>query len=547
MMKKSIVALSVSLLVANSAMAMPTNGKILSGASSVSSFSANPKSSSTINVNGNAEIFWDDFTLKAGEIIHFNVKNGCTLKIRSGKAMVIDGALKQNGGGTLDLWNNNLKSSANSFISADTLNFSGAYITVAGKINVNNRAVFFSDKGITVNNADVLAKEIAYVTRGTLDVTNSKSKSTGSEIILCSERTSKNNHVTADSANKIKINNCKFESAGQVYLHSYSADINNSSMLSNTFIQLYAMNIHDWDSKKNIVTNSGNDNNLLNLNGNTFSAKYFITINGGKVNVQGNKLMSGQVNLLAGGEFKNHKIINANEKNTLTITNNSITSAKKYVSGGIVTIDGQVYNKKAHYTHTIGNYNIDVDVMADSKLSPSSAPKSQAETTSVSRPKPASPQSVSVPVKTEKPVSNDKEKTPIRGEEVTLEADGYYTMGDNPNDNVALAKSYAKDAAMRSIAEQLGVYIESYSEVKNAKLTVDEIKAISANVLKIKDSKITTSSSGDAVVYKCHIVAVVNTKDVDLQRLLRNREQKNLEDKITELEHKYEEMMNKMN
>lgn len=547
MMKKSIVALSVSLLVANSAMAMPTNGKILSGASSVSSFSANPKSSSTINVNGNAEIFWDDFTLKAGEIIHFNVKNGCTLKIRSGKAMVIDGALKQNGGGTLDLWNNNLKSSANSFISADTLNFSGAYITVAGKINVNNRAVFFSDKGITVNNADVLAKEIAYVTRGTLDAANSKSKSTGGEIILCSERTSKNDHVTADSANKIKINNCKFDSAGQVYLHSYSADINNSSMLSNTFIQLYAMNIHDWDSKKNIVTNSGNDNNLLNLNGNTFSAKYFITINGGKVNVQGNKLMSGQVNLLAGGEFKNHKIINANEKNTLTITNNSITSAKKYVSGGIVTIDGQVYNKKAHYTHTIGNYNIDVDVMADSKLSPSSAPKSQAETTSVSRPKPASPQSVSVPVKTEKPVSNDKEKTPIRGEEVTLEADGYYTMGDNPNDNVALAKSYAKDAAMRSIAEQLGVYIESYSEVKNAKLTVDEIKAISANVLKIKDSKITTSSSGDAVVYKCHIVAVVNTKDVDLQSLLRNREQKNLEDKITELEHKYEEMMNKMN
>ena len=546
-MKKSIIALSVSLLMANSAMAMPTNGKILSGASSVSNFSANPKSSSTINVNGNAEIFWDDFNLKAGEIIHFNVKNGCTLKIRSGKAMVIDGALKQNGGGTLDLWNNNVKSSANSFISADTLNFSGAYITVAGKINVNNRAVFFSDKGITVNNADVLAKEIAYVTRGTLDAANSKSKSTGGEIILCSERTSKNDHVTADSANKIKINNCKFDSAGQVYLHSYSADINNSSMLSNTFIQLYAMNIHDWDSKKNIVTNSGNDNNLLNLNGNTFSAKYFITINGGKVNVQGNKLMSGQVNLLAGGEFKNHKIINANEKNTLTITNNSITSAKKYVSGGIVTIDGQVYNKKAHYTHTIGNYNIDVDVMADSKLSPSSAPKSQAETTSVSRPKPASPQSVSAPAKTEKPVSNDKEKTPIRGEEVTLEADGYYTMGDNPNDNVALAKSYAKDAAMRSIAEQLGVYIESYSEVKNAKLTVDEIKAISANVLKIKDSKITTSSSGDAVVYKCHIVAVVNTKDVDLQSLLRNREQKNLEDKITELEHKYEEMMNKMN
>ena len=546
-MKKSIIALSVSLLMANSTMAMPTNGKILSGASSVSNFSANPKSSSTINVNGNAEIFWDDFTLKAGEIIHFNVKNGCTLKIRSGKAMVIDGALKQNGGGTLDLWNNNLKSSANSFISADTLNFSGAYITVSGRINVNNRAVFFSDKGITVNNADVLAKEIAYVTRGTLDVTNSKSKSTGSEIILCSERTSKNNHVTADSANKIKINNCKFESAGQVYLHSYSADINNSSMLSNTFIQLYAMNIHDWDSKKNIVTNSGNDNNLLNLNGNTFSAKNFITINGGKVNVQGNKLMSGQVNLLAGGEFKNHKIINANEKNTLTITNNSITSAKKYVSGGIVTIDGQVYNKKAHYTHTIGNYNIDVDVMADSKLSPSSAPKSQAETTSVSKPKPASPQSVSAPAKIEKPVSNDKEKTPIRGEEVTLEADGYYTMGDNPNDNVALAKSYAKDAAMRSIAEQLGVYIESYSEVKNAKLTVDEIKAISANVLKIKNSKITTSSSGDAVVYKCHIVAVVNTKDVDLQSLLRNREQKNLEDKITELEHKYEEMMNKMN
>ena len=42
-MKKSIIALSVSLLMANSTMAMPTNGKILSGASSVSSFAANPK------------------------------------------------------------------------------------------------------------------------------------------------------------------------------------------------------------------------------------------------------------------------------------------------------------------------------------------------------------------------------------------------------------------------------------------------------------------------------------------------------------------------
>ena len=98
-------------------------------------------------------------------------------------------------------------------------------------------------------------------------------------------------------------------------------------------------------------------------------------------------------------------------------------------------------------------------------------------------------------------------------ERQTVEADGYYTMGDG--ENIAVAKQRALDAAVRMASEAVGVFVESHSTVQMGKLTQDEIKTLSASVLKIQNSKIVPTIVGEDVVrYHCHIEAVVDSDNI---------------------------------
>ena len=100
-------------------------------------------------------------------------------------------------------------------------------------------------------------------------------------------------------------------------------------------------------------------------------------------------------------------------------------------------------------------------------------------------------------------------------EVVTVEADGYYTVGDGPDENISVAKERARAEAKRNASEQACVYVESISEVKNGALTRDEIQTISATVLKICNETVSPEILSDSVIqFHCHITARVETADV---------------------------------
>ena len=93
----------------------------------------------------------------------------------------------------------------------------------------------------------------------------------------------------------------------------------------------------------------------------------------------------------------------------------------------------------------------------------------------------------------------------------TVEADGYYTVGDGPDENMKVARERAKADARQKASEKAGVFVESLSET------------ISANVLEVvQDEPVTPvpiqaeTSTGPISILRlhCHMVAKVDTANV---------------------------------
>ena len=113
----------------------------------------------------------------------------------------------------------------------------------------------------------------------------------------------------------------------------------------------------------------------------------------------------------------------------------------------------------------------------------------------------------------------------VHAEKKMIEADGYYVMGDGPEENQAVAKDRARADAKRVASEQARVFVETISEMKNGKLTRDEIRTVSANVLEIKTENIEMKVlAGTAVQYRCHITALVDVDNVVDQIKPKDRE-----------------------
>lgn len=109
-----------------------------------------------------------------------------------------------------------------------------------------------------------------------------------------------------------------------------------------------------------------------------------------------------------------------------------------------------------------------------------------------------------------------------------VEADGYYIMGDGPEENPAVAKERARVAARRAAIEQAGICVESISEVEMSRLTGDEIRTISANVLEVQEAEVASEVLGSTTIqYHCHVKARVDTSDI-MQQL--HQERRQLED-----------------
>ena len=108
----------------------------------------------------------------------------------------------------------------------------------------------------------------------------------------------------------------------------------------------------------------------------------------------------------------------------------------------------------------------------------------------------------------------------------TVTADGIYTMGKN--DSQAFAEESAYQDALRKAADQVGVYVESYSESQGGILTKDQIKVVSASLLSVK-SKEFEYDTIDKQAFKiiCHIKAEADTSNDNLKALIEDKKKLN--------------------
>ena len=103
----------------------------------------------------------------------------------------------------------------------------------------------------------------------------------------------------------------------------------------------------------------------------------------------------------------------------------------------------------------------------------------------------------------------------VSAEVRTVEADGFYQMGDGMAENQAIAKERARVDAIRSAGEQAATYVESFTAVSNSKVTKDDIRLWTSSVLEVRDVKFTPVVVGESIQFQCHVVAVVDTDKVE--------------------------------
>ena len=122
-----------------------------------------------------------------------------------------------------------------------------------------------------------------------------------------------------------------------------------------------------------------------------------------------------------------------------------------------------------------------------------------------------------------------------------------YIMGDNDSKNDARRMCFLE--AKRKAIEKAGTYIESLTEVKDARLTKDEVRAYSSALLKVETVKENWKLVGDNMAVILKVKADVDTshilkelskigKDTSVQKKIISQQKrlKNLERKVVSLQ-----------
>ena len=86
------------------------------------------------------------------------------------------------------------------------------------------------------------------------------------------------------------------------------------------------------------------------------------------------------------------------------------------------------------------------------------------------------------------------------------------------------AKEKAKLDGERNISEQIAVYVESFSEVKNSQLTHDEIILMSESLIKILEVKYKIEPAEEnSFVVRAIVTAEIDTDEIE--KFLKNSEE----------------------
>lgn len=97
----------------------------------------------------------------------------------------------------------------------------------------------------------------------------------------------------------------------------------------------------------------------------------------------------------------------------------------------------------------------------------------------------------------------------------TLTATGEYRMGDN--DTKTDAKRLALLDAKRLALEQVGTYLEGVTEVKNLRVTKDEIRSYTAGIVEVVEQAARTTLEGETTLVRVDVTVKVDTAIVTKQ------------------------------
>ena len=88
----------------------------------------------------------------------------------------------------------------------------------------------------------------------------------------------------------------------------------------------------------------------------------------------------------------------------------------------------------------------------------------------------------------------------------------YYMEGENVS--LSEAKDKAKLMAQVAVVEQASVKVAGTTEVKNSKLTKNEIELIAAGIIKVQDVKYNISSEMGTLLVKAVVKAEIDTDEI---------------------------------
>lgn len=92
-----------------------------------------------------------------------------------------------------------------------------------------------------------------------------------------------------------------------------------------------------------------------------------------------------------------------------------------------------------------------------------------------------------------------------------IEAVGVYVVGNGADESPKIAKERAKQDAVRIALEKAGVYVESFSEMKNFHLTKDEITVIAGEVIAVESESYDVEILPNEVIrYTATIQAIID-------------------------------------
>lgn len=111
---------------------------------------------------------------------------------------------------------------------------------------------------------------------------------------------------------------------------------------------------------------------------------------------------------------------------------------------------------------------------------------------------------------------------PVFASAQSFTATGIYMMGDN--DSPKIAKSEARADALRSITEQAGTYVESFSRQKDNELTQDEVTIIAASIVRvIKEEPAIVNPQGDQLICYVTVTAEADTSNLNMEEILKHK------------------------